>query len=263
MARLCQRLHEDYWAIWEKPTSGDPMAPFDDPTAYWDKIRFHSELQYLNDSISPSPISLTHQSVAGVTGSGYVPPSTPGGAGNSGPISHGQILIQDQTLYTHGLGFVPMFSVRWDGLALYPGMVVYQDKVNGHIRFASAYATTSIIGIRNVGISSTTTMPSLTTSYDVTIFRQPAKVPGAPLAHVKQAGGEEFIMGHGRITSAQIPLRQAAPGDTETFNYPVGPCVDIWGGAVRTITLDGNKDYGGAYGYIGGLIQAPFIELAK
>jgi hypothetical protein len=263
MVTLIQRLYQDYWGIYEENSPGDPDAPFWLPTQYWDKVRFHSELQYLNDSISPAPISLTHQAVAGVIGSGYAPPATPGGAGGSGAISHGQILIQDQTLYTHNLGVVPRFSVRWNGVTLYPGMVIYQDKPNKHIRFASAYATTTIIGIRNVGISYKTTMPSLSTSYKVTLFRSPAKIPGAPLANIKNAGADEFNLGHGRITSAQVPLRQKATGDTDTFSYPVGQCVDIWGGAVRTITLEGNKDYGGAFGYTGGLVQAPFIELAK
>lgn len=263
MARVCQRIKGHAWAVWDKPATGDPMAPFDDPTKHWDKIRFHSDLQYLNDALSVPGISLTHQSVAGTSGTGYAPPSTPGGGGATGSITRGQVVVQTQTLYTHGLGYVPEFTVKWNGTTLYPGMLVYQDKPAKTCRFASAFATSSIIGIRTVGISSSVTLPSQATSYDLTIFRQTAKIPGAPLAKVVANDAEDFVVGYGRVTSALVPLRQAGVGDVDVIMYPIGPCVDIREGAVRTITVDGNKDFGGAYGYYGGLIQAPFIRLAK
>lgn len=259
MPTLCNRIYGDKWGIWVKPVSGDPMAPFDDPTDNWTKVRFHSDLQYLNDSESHSGISLTHQSVAGVTGSGYAPPEN---SASTGPISNGQILVQDQTLYTHSLGYVPMFQVRYNNAILAPGTVVQYSKADKTVRFASAYATASIIGIRNVGISSSITLASQSTSYDLTIFRPPGVQSGKPLAHIHRDGGDDLIMGHGRITSAMVPLRRRVSGDS-LFYMPITRTIDIYGGAVRAISPSGSRDYGGAYGYTGGLIQAAFAEFTR
>ena len=253
------RQDGDQWLIWTSADGSDKEDVWDDPLAYWDRVRFWDKLQYLNDSLSVDGITLTHQSVAGVTGSGYAPAET---RGTTGAIANGQILVQDQTLYTHSLGYPPQCQVRYDGMVVNPGMVV-QD-LTRRIRFVSVYATSSIIGIRNVGISNTDNLPSIDVDYDLTIFRQPAVQTGAPLMHLHLDGDEPLVMGHGRITSAQRPLRRTAPGDTGTFHYAISQAVDIWGGAVRFINLeDGVVDYGGAFGYFGSLVQASFVELTR
>jgi hypothetical protein len=248
-------------AIWDKPVSGSPLAPYNDPTANWDAVKFHSDLQYLNDAISQQGITLTHQTVAGVTGTGY---GAPGGMGTppNGIIGNGQILAQDQTLYTHNLGYVPLFVAMWDGTPLYPGTVIFKDKPNRHYRFASAYATTTVIGIRNMGASSSSALPSHDFDYDVTIFRRPEKIDGAPLARLHANAAEPLIIGYGRITDEHVPLRRVGIGDTDTFKYPISRCVDARAGTIRSITLDGVTDFGAGF-YNGSLISAQFINLAK
>jgi len=239
-------------AIWEKPAAGDVMAPFDDPLTNWNLVRFHSDFQYLNNAIEVASISVNHSSVAGVTGSGYAPPSA--GGGSTGPIASGQVVISTKTIYTHSLGYAPWFQLRFDGRVVSPGTVV--QRATNQVRFVAPYATSSIIGMLDIGISSSAALAAQTSSYDLTIFRQTTEIPGDPLAHLR-IDGDPITLGYGRVTSEQRPLRRAVPGDTSFF-IPYGRTMDIRNGAVRFINDTDEFDLGS---YIGAFTTAQVIEV--
>lgn len=239
--------------IWEKPASGDRMAPFDDPETHFDLIRFCSEFQYLNNSLRVNGITVAHSSVAGVTGSGYVAPGPNGGS--TGPVANGQVVTTNKALYTHSLGYVPQFMVLFNGALLYPGTAVQISSTKKEIRLASAYATTTEIRIREIGISSATALAAANINYDVIIFRDPAKVSGAPLFQVEPSG---ISLGYGRITSEQKPMRRVV-GAESFFFIPLGRTADIRNGAYRTISpVNGTKNLGP---YLGDFFLADSIKV--
>lgn len=261
MTEMCTRIKAGVtpgtgkMAIWEKPAAGDVMAPYDDPIENWDLVRFHSDFQYLNNAIEVSAISISHSLVAGVTGTGYSAPSA--GPGHTGPIANGQIVISDKTVYTHSLGYVPWFQLRFDGRVVSPGTVVQLTSDKHKVRFVAPYATSSIIGLRDIGISNSDDLPAQTSIYDLTIFRETAEVPGDPLAHLR-IDGDPITIGYGRVTSEQRPLRRAVPGDSSFF-IPYGRSLDIRNGAVRFINDADEFDIGT---YIGSFATAEVIEVA-
>lgn len=239
-------------AIWEKPASGDRMAPFDDPIANFGLIRFHSDFQYLSNSLRVNGISVSHASVAGVTGTGYATPSN--GNYATGPVANGQVVVTDKLLYTHGLGYVPQFMVLYNGAIVYGGTCVQQSADKQKVRFVSAYATTTEIRLQDIGISSSDALPATSVSYDVLIFRDPAPIPGAPLYWNTP---DEITLGYGRITSEQRPLRRAV-GAEDFFYVPLGRTADIRGGAYRTISPAGPADLGT---YMGSFFSADYIKV--
>lgn len=259
MPEMCTRIKEGVtpgtgkMGIWEEPAAGDVMAPYDDPLANWDLVRFHSDFQYLNNAIEVAGISVSHALVAGVSGSGYAPPSAAGGS--TGAISNGQIVISNKTVYTHSLGYVPWFQLRFEGRVVSPGTVVQQ--ATNQIRFVAPYATSSIIGLVDIGISSSADLAAQTSSYDLTIIRETAEIPGDPLAHLR-IDGNPITIGYGRVTSEQRPLRRAVPGDSSFF-IPYGRSMDIRNGAVRFINDTEEFDLGT---YIGAFTTAQVIEVA-
>lgn len=252
MAVLCTRVHAGKMVIWEKPPSGDPMAPFDDPVANFNLIRFCSDFQYFSNALQVNGISVSHSAVAGVTGSGYAAPSS--SSGNTGPIANGQIVTTNKLLYTHSLGYVPHFFVLFNGAIVYGGTVVQQTSDKKKARKVSAYATTTEIRLRDIGISSTDDLPAASISYDLIIFRDPAQVSGAPLFRMRPAG---ITMGYGRITSEQRPLRRVV--GAEPFMYlPKTRVADIRNGAYRTLSPSGPKDIGF---YNGGFFNADYLKV--
>lgn len=261
MPVICSRIRKGAtpgtgkMAIWEKPGSGDPMAPYDDPVANWDKVRFHSDFQYLNNAIQVDGISVSHALVAGVTGSGYSPPSS--SATPTGSIANGQIVVADKTVYTHSLGYVPWFQLQFQGRVVSPGTVVQLTSDRKKVRYVAPYATSSIIGLRDIGISSTDDLPAQTSSYDLVIFRQPAVVDGDPLAHFR-IDGNPITIGYGRVTSELRPLRRTVVGDSSFF-IPYGRSLDIRNGAIRFMNETEEFDLGT---YTGNFISAEVIEVA-
>lgn len=253
MPVFCSRITAGKMVIWEKPAVGDKMAPFDDPVANFGLIRFSSDFQYFSNSLRVNGINVNHSAVAGVTGTGYSPPSA---SAPTGPIANGQVVTGNKLLYTHGLGYVPQFMVLFNGAIVSGGTVVQQTSDRLKSRKVSAYATTTEIRLRDIGISNTDALPAATISYDLIIFRDPAPIPGAPLAHIR-IDGNPIILGHGRITSEQPPLRRVV-GAEPFFYLPRTRIADMRNGAYRTITPSGPRDIGS---YNGSFFTADFLKV--
>lgn len=247
------RAYNGKVAIWEKPTSGDVMAPFDDPVAHFDLIRFHVDCQYLSNQLVSGTITVNHTLLAGEVGTGY---SVSNGTQGStfGAISNGQVRITDIDIYTHSLGYAPLFQLHRDGRIVSPATVIQNP--TGQTRRISAYATTSKIFIREVAISSLDDLPAISVDYKLIIFRNPTADPSKPTLHIKASTG--MILGKGKVTDENRPLRRASVTDTDKFYIPIGRTVDIKNGAIRNISPAGVIDYGF---YTGGFATADLIEV--
>lgn len=251
------RVYNGKMAIWEKPASGDKFAPFDSPTDYMDAIYFHSDLQYLSSPLIDT-VTVNHAQVNGVTGSGVTgaPSNDTSNTGPSQAIANGQIVTANHTLLSHGLGVVPPYMVLYNGEAIGGGTNVQDETGRG--RLVSSYATTSIIGLREVGFSSASNLSAVSRDYDVIVFRELDPDPLKPLFHVKLSDGT-FILGQGKIEAGARTLRRALVGDA-TFYIPISRTLDVRNGAIRTVSpISGLKDFGGFYS--GGLIQIEAIEV--
>lgn len=250
----CLRVYNGKMAIWEKPASGDKFAPFDSPTDHMDAVYFHSDLQYLSAPIIDQ-VTVNHAQVSGVTGSGVAGAPGPGSPAGSQAIANGQIVTASHTLLTHDLGYVPPYIVLWNGVAVSGGTSV-QDETNRG-RLVSSYATTSIIGLREVGFSSSANLAAVNRTYDVIVFRELDPDPAKPLFHVKLSNGT-LVIGHGKIEAGQPTLRRALPAES-TFYIPISRTADVRNGAIRTVSTLGVKDFGGIY--TGGLIEIDAIPV--
>jgi hypothetical protein len=248
------RSYDDKLAIWEKPTSGDVMAPFDDPLANMDKVKFHSDLQYLSSQAVSADININHTSLAGVTGTGYVAGSGGGpSSGSSTPIANGQVRVSSIDLATHSLGYVPLFYVLYNDRIVSPGTIV-QTGTN-MARFVSVYATTTKIILREVAISSSSALPAITKTYNTIVFREPIADPAKPM--LRLSANHPMVLARGKVTEADRPLRKAASADAK-FYIPTERTLDICNGAIRTISpLDGIVDVGTNYN--GGFTSAESI----
>lgn len=248
--------------IWEDIPGGPSWAnqglAYANPTAYWNYVKFASEFRYLNNSQRINGNSVSHASVAGVTGSGYGPPSA--GGGQTGPIANGQVVVTNKTVYTHSLGYVPWFQLILNGRVISPGSVVQDLTSTSKVRMVSPYATSTIIGLKDIGISSEDALPAIDLAYDVILFRQPAVIPGAPLCDLRADGSDQpIIMGYGRITSELRPLRRAVVSDTDDFVIPYSRSVDMRNGALRMIDDVTEYDLGT---YIGAFATAEVIRVS-
>lgn len=253
----CLRVKDGKLVIWDKPLAGDHLAPFDDPVTHIDSIYFCSDFQYLS-SVIEADVIINHASVSGLTGSGVTGTSAgDGSSGSSEKIADGRVIPAAHTLYTHSLGYVPPYMVLYNGEAIAGGTNVQPE--DGRARLVSSYATSSIIGLKEVGFSNASTLAAVDRTYQVLIFRELAADPSKPLFHVKLGDGA-LVMGQGKVTEDMALLRRVTAAEA-TFYIPVSPTLDIRNGAVRTVSpIAGINDVGGQYN--GGLLQIEAIEVA-
>jgi len=242
---MCFRAKGGTVAIWEKPPSGDPMAPFDNPYDHLEYIRFHSDLQYLANNLISTNISINHALVAGQIGTGYSTSAGSGSTGTSPAIADGRITASNLDLYTHSLGYIPLFFVLYNGMILSGGVPVQFG--SSQLRTVSAFATTSKIIIRDIGISSELDLPAVTLQYDVYIFKDPAADPVLPVFQVKTGAPEKLILGQGKIQAGQSVVRKAEPGDSPVLNFPLTRTSDTRNGNFRFLRPDGTRGDTGRY----------------
>lgn len=233
-------------AIWSRPASGYIFDAFDDPVANIADIGFHSDLQYFC-SLDVRDVTVSHAQVNGVTGTGITGAPTVGGTPqtSSQPIANGQIAQANHTLYTHSLGYVPWHQVIYNDEVV-GGTAVQHEPSDGRTRRVTSYATSSIIGLRETGVSTASNLGAVSRDYTVVTFRDPAPDPAKPLFKAKISTGE-IILGRGKIDQTMKALRRAAAGETAVFKVPVTRNMDIRGGAVRTIAMDGAISDTGVY----------------
>ena len=231
-------------AFWRKPLSGDKFAPYKNPIANIDLIRFHSDLYYYGVVAKDLARVINHAAVAGLTTN----------VGNTGTIVVGQQAVSEYVLINHNLGYVPLYMVALDGQIIPQGLPIQQEG-GGGARFVSSYATTSAIVLRDVGFSSASTLPAQNRTYSVLVFRSPAADPGLPMFHLAPG---EAIFGHGKWQLDQNHLRQVGPGDSP-FSNPEGPTMAIRNGGMGARLSNGGVVTVGAFN--GTYPNPPFISV--
>lgn len=239
MATICFRAYQGKVCIWEKPASGDPMAPFNNPTAHMDLVRFHSDLQYLSNSIV-TDVTISHTSLAGVVGTGYTISNAGGSSGASQPITNGQIRSTTINLYQHSLGFPPLYFVLYNNQLVCPFFPVqaFEDR----LRTVSPSTTNNYIRLREIAESSDVALPAVSRTYRVIVFREPVAVVGQPLF---RATTNSVVMGHGKVNSDYRNIRKATTGFD--FYVPTTPILDTRNGAVKIISATGEETTTGQY----------------
>jgi hypothetical protein len=249
MMTKCFRAKNGKVAIWEKPVSGDKFAPFNNPMAYLSAIYFHSDLNYYGVAAKDLAKVINHAAVAATVS--Y--PTYPGGP-SYGAVLYGQIVVTTHSLIVHNLGYVPKFFVAANNKLLPQGIPLQQE--GDRARFISAYATTTEIRLREVGMSSDAALSSVSLTYQVLVFRDVAADPALPLLSIKP---DAVILDHGKFRNDQGHLRQVGNGESP-FGISTGPCSDVRNGGVRTF-LPGGDVY--TYGsYTGSAVAPASINLA-
>lgn len=237
--------------VWRKPASGDKFAPYKNPVAHLDLVEFCSDWDYYAVR-SRQSVALTHQAVAGVV------IYDDRGFGGQQPVSVGQTAVQDQVLVTHNAGYVPRFRVAQDNRVLPQGMPV-QNTAAG-TRWVSFYATTSQIICRNVGVSTDLTLPAISVSYDVAVFKDVDEVPVGPALPMFWADNARAIMGRGRFDTNTTTMRLGSVAESP-FWIPRGRNVDFAQGRVRVVLPNGptfsQPGYDGSFA--GSAFQRAFI----
>lgn len=228
----------------------DPNAPRNapaiTPASYLDKVLFHIGFDYYRVFASGTT-TINHASVAGVTGNRDAPPASVVSLGNMAIQVNGQTVVTTHTLYTHNLGYVPRFFVAFNSQMIPPGIPIQQDDLFRD-RYVSAYATTSIIGLKDIGHSTDSALSAASRDYQFLVFETVAPNPALPL----MSGGPGYVqMGRGMIDTTKRMLRVAVAGDSP-FGIALGPTADYNNGGMRVYTPAGvainTGGYGGSFG---------------
>jgi hypothetical protein len=190
----------------EAPGGGDPLnptslmnRPFLNPMSWVANILFHSEFNYYGVVASTLSVTITHPAVAGVT---TARPYT--------PVNYvGQSVVYDHLLLNHNEGVVPLFFVAYGGQML-PHGTPTQIEAGGY-RMVSAYATATQIRLRDLGVSSASTLPAASRTYQVLVFRSTAKDPALKQLDLSPGAA---VLGQGKFQQSQAHLRALLSGDT-------------------------------------------------
>lgn len=212
-------------------------APALDPAGHLDLLTWHSDcFQY--EIAAKATVSISHASLDGrrlwfsVSGTGgFVNGSTTQPESGIAIAVNGQVRTSTITLLTHGLGYAPLFMVAYGGHSLPNGMIV-QSQSGGRGRMVSAFANTSIIGLKEVAWSTNQQLRDVTRSYEVMVFNAPTVVPGRRLMELE---GDRLIIGRGKVDTAKQYLRRVKPGES-SFDIDRGPTAAYKSGGTRVST---------------------------
>lgn len=220
----------------ENGTSGaknDPdaarNAPFKTPSAHLDKVRFHSDLDYMEVSHGPTDVTVSHAEVAAGTG-----PS--GDVGINGVMVYSTVTTS-HTLLNHNLGYVPDFFVIYDSDIIYPGRPV-QVLSDGRTRKVAVEATTSIIRLKEWAVRTGNAMAAASRTYTVVVFKRPPAPSGNVMKWWDPATGV-LHLARGKFRSDRRYLQIVAGGTP--YGFSKGRMIDRSNGAVRYVDPDGSQ----------------------
>ena len=209
---------------WDDPNASR-NAPLITPASFLDKIKFHSDLDFLEVAFAGSG-NITHASIAG-TG---IPAkfSTAYGT-NAGS--------DDNIVLTHSLGYEPFALVAVGSNILWPGMPVQiAGAADGGARYAVAYVNTTQLGIYTQATIGGTSLASATLTYSWLVFKNPPAAAGNVMFDFDPATGI-VKMGFGKFHS-DAPYLQVVSGGSP-FNFSQGRTIDLNNGAPKAWLPDG------------------------
>lgn len=211
-------------------TSGDPDAPFFDPTNNVRAITFDGRFGYYQVAASADPV-IPHLAV---------PPD--GGKQWSGDativLTYTGRVTNSFVLITHGLGYVPRFKVSDVNNALVTPARPIQKVTSGGFtgyRTVRFRATTTQIILDEIAIPGQVGLTALTTTYHVRVFQAVGPVSGK---HGFLGTPSAVEMAQGAVDSMKRSLRVAQSGEAHMIK-PFGRASDINDGQFRFVTGDG------------------------
>jgi len=196
--------------------------PVREPWNWVDHVYWHSEFFQYELAMPIQSVTVSHPSISGRSQDYSIP--------NLGFVIHGRVSASNITLVNHNLGYTPLAFVVYNGRMVMPGTIV-QTASNHRVRMVAPYATNSVIGIRDQGITTDQNLGSVSRSYQVMVFR-------VPIADVTQGlleyDNDDLIIGRGKINTLREYLRQVGPGDSP-FIISIDRTIDIRNGRTRTV----------------------------
>lgn len=201
-------------------------APLNSPNLHLDKIRFHSDFDYYMVESGPTSVNINHPPL---NGGPFVISTFPS------VIRYGQINYVDHVLVNHGLPYIPAYMVISGNNLIGPGSDIQNS--SDCVRTITPYATNSVIGLRDFQISGTTSLPNLSRTYQVIVFRNPIEDSSHLFDYI--SAEDNLILGKGKFRSDKKMLRRTLIADASPFDISLGRTVDIKNGGSRTVLPDG------------------------
>lgn len=221
-------------AVYEAAPGADPDAPAWDPASWLSYVYFHSDFDYYS-LIGMGTTTINHASVAGVAGDQEDPPDIVFGTPSNVTVSvRGQVVETSHLIANHSLGYVPKFFLTYNGMMIPHGTPIQRQDAS-RLRFVSAYATTSIIGLKELAYSTDSNLDAVSIAYGYMIFRDPSTgLSGDQL--LLEPGNVWF--GKGKFRSSENHLRITSTGDSP-YAVAMGPTAGYGNGGIRVATPDG------------------------
>lgn len=219
-------------------------APLNNPVPYLERVRFHNEFD-LYQVHSITEVTINHTAVAGAAVAVATTPAF---------TRYGQVVKSSITLLSHGLPYVPAYKIASGGALLGQSSKIQAD-ATGH-RLVSPYATSSGIGLLDVGVSSASNLSGISKTYQVIVFRQPAAV--SPWMADIDPDNDVLELGYGKWDGTLRQLRQTVVADASPFDVPLGRTTDVRGGFSRTVLADGTTF--SSPGYTGSFAGSPSVQ---
>lgn len=245
MATLRGFPNENKIAVFDEPNSSGSIEDFNasrndpikNPGQNISRVFFHTDFFQYELAMPIQSVNVNHPALAGRTYFwGPVDQYWIFSPIYTSAISYtvpGQTAVVETLLVSHGLGYVPLAFVAWNGRMLMPGVAVQVDG-EGLTRFVSFFSTASGIYLREVYTSTESALGGTNQSYQVLIFKTSAETAGFPLMGINESNNE-FILGRGKINTINSYLRRTGAGDTP-FAIDYGPTVDLNSGRARIVS---------------------------
>lgn len=165
----------------------------------------------------------------------------------------GDVRTTDIALYSHGLGYEPKIMLAYGGRVLPSGYMIQNDG-SGLNRTIAPWASSSTVYLREVAISSASTLGAVSRDYKLIVLRNAAPNPALP---AMSGDGVDIQIGRGLIDSTKSYLRKVGVGDSP-FSLDNDYGIDDNNGRLRTAA-------GGVVvtesGYGGSMVAPPFIQV--
>ncbi|KKB09413.1 hypothetical protein [Devosia chinhatensis] len=200
--------------------------PLNDPLNWLANIYFHSDFNYLEVAFGPTNVTVNHSAVSVV--------SPPIGATVQFGWNGGASV--DRLLFTHSLGYVPLVMAVLGNNMVWPGMPV-QSQGDGGVRFATIYATSTEVRMKEFGTTGPSTLAAASLTYTLLIFANQPSPTGNVLFDFDPVTGI-VEMGRRKFKSDRRYLQVVPGGSPFGISYG-GRTIDLANGAPRAVRADG------------------------
>lgn len=227
--------------------AADRNRPAVDPDNWIGYVHWHSDWFQYEVAQGPTDVTVSHSLVAGAT-------TVLRSFTNFSMSRLGQSVAATHTLLTHSLGYVPEYMVAYSGALLTTGTNVQPLPLKG--RHVCAYATDTIIGLRELGNSASDDLPACSRTYKVIVFNTPASDPTKNQFNRDGATGNATF-GKAKIDTSKKYFRRVAPAES-SIDLNMGATMDFTNGSVKVVS--GGNAYSD-YFYDGSFIGPDYVPI--